>query len=127
MLGGFVAALGVLAVAHALVTSVERTRRELATLRALGMTRRQVARIMLVQGLTISVVGVLIGVPLGVAVGRQVFELLDRGIGAVGDPVPSLPGVGLAVLGAVVVTIVLAGLAVLRIRPFGWAPALRGE
>ena len=127
LLLAFVAALGVLAVGHALIASVQRSRRELATLRALGMTRGQVGRIIVVQALTVAIVGLAVGVPLGVAAGRQAFGIVDRGIGALGPPVASVAGVCSAILGALVVALLLAGLASLRIRPFGWAPDLRGE
>ena len=77
--------------------------------------------------LTVAVVGIVVGVPLGLALGRQVFEVVDRGIGALGDPVASVAGIGVATFGALAVAIVLAALASLRIRPFGWAPSLRGD
>jgi predicted lysophospholipase L1 biosynthesis ABC-type transport system permease subunit len=127
VLVGFVATLALLTVGHAMLASVDRTRRDLATLRALGMTRRQVSRMLLVQALVVAAAAALIGLPLGVAIGRQVFEVVAGAIGALGAPVASFRGMALGVLGALLVALALAVVASLRIRPFGWAADLRGD
>lgn len=74
LLGVFLALLAVAAVGHALATAVRRRRRDLAVLRALGMTRRQCAGVIVTQASVLAVVGVAFGVPLGLALGRTVWR-----------------------------------------------------
>ncbi len=74
MLGIFLALLAVTAVGHALAAAVRRRRLDLAVLRALGLTRRQARASVAWQATTIAALGVLLGVPLGVAAGRVVWR-----------------------------------------------------
>jgi hypothetical protein len=75
-LGAFLVLLAVGAVGHALATAVTRRRGELAILRALGTTRLQSRLVMVTQASVLAAVGLLVGVPLGVAVGRFVWRLV---------------------------------------------------
>ena len=63
LLGG----LALLAVGQALVTAVRRRRRDLALLKTLGFDRRQVQATVAWQATTMGVVGLLVGIPIGVA------------------------------------------------------------
>lgn len=74
VLGIFLALLAVGAVGHALLTAGRRRARDLAVLRALGMTPRQCRWVMVVQATVLALVGLIFGVPLGVAVGRLVWR-----------------------------------------------------
>ena len=74
LLGTFLGLLAVGAVGHALVTAVRRRRHDLAVLRALGMTRPQSLVVVLTQSLVLAGVGLVFGVPLGVALGRMVWQ-----------------------------------------------------
>jgi len=74
LLGAFLAVLAVAAVGHALVTAVRRRRHDLAVLRALGMTRRQCAEVIVTQASVLAAVGVAFGVPIGLALGRTVWR-----------------------------------------------------
>ena len=79
LLMGFLALLAAAAVAHVLTTSVRRRRRDFAVLRALGMTRRTTRSIINLQGTAIAVVGLAVGIPLGIAIGRLGWHLIaDR-------------------------------------------------
>jgi hypothetical protein len=69
LLGGLLAVLGVGAVGHALVSSVRRRRGELAILRALGLSGRQVRAVIVWQATTFAAVAVVVGVPLGTLAG----------------------------------------------------------
>src|SRR5439155_10361968 len=69
-LAGFLALLGVAAIAHALATAVRRRRHDLAILRAMGFRPRQNAAVIAWQATTVAVVGLLIGLPLGIVAGR---------------------------------------------------------
>jgi hypothetical protein len=80
-LAGFLAVLGLLAVAHALLVSARRRDHQVGVLRALGMTRGQVVGAVSAQGAAMSVLGVVIGVPLGVAVGRWTWSLSAHQLG----------------------------------------------
>ncbi|GII00361.1 ABC transporter permease [Planobispora takensis] len=74
LLAGFLTSLAVGAVGHALATAVRRRRRELAVMRALGLTRRQARRIVVVQATLIALTGLIFGVPLGLALGRTLWR-----------------------------------------------------
>lgn len=76
VLGGFLALLAVGAVGHALATAVRRRSRELAVLRTLGMTQRQCRRTVFTQASVLAAVGLLFGVPIGLALGRTVWRVV---------------------------------------------------
>jgi hypothetical protein len=92
-------ALGALiALALTLVASVRRRRFDLALLKALGFTPRQLGASVAWQATVAAAIGVVVGLPLGVVLGRQLWLLFARGLNAV--PVPTVP-VGYVVLVAV--------------------------
>ena len=82
--GGAVAALGL-----TLTASVRRRRRDLALLKALGFTRRQLAACVAWQPTVAATIGVIAGIPLGIALGRWLWILFAHQICAV--PRPSVP------------------------------------
>ncbi len=73
-LSAFLALLAVSAVGHALSIAVRRRRHDLAVLRALGMTRRQARLVVTTQASLLAVIGLLCGVPLGIALGRALWR-----------------------------------------------------
>ncbi len=73
-LAGFLAVLALGAVGHALATAVRRRRHEVAVLRALGMTRWQSRWVVVTQASLLALIGLAIGVPLGLALGRTVWR-----------------------------------------------------
>jgi hypothetical protein len=101
-----VAAGAVLSLALALLASVRRRRRELALLKTLGLTRRQVMGAVAWQASVILVVAALIGVPLGAAAGRWAWAAFAASLGAV--PVTVVPV--LALLAGIVVLLVAGNL-----------------
>jgi len=76
LLMGFLALLAAAAVAHVLATSVRRRRRDFAMLRALGMTRRSTRSIINLQGSAIAIAGLVVGIPVGIFVGRLGWHLI---------------------------------------------------
>jgi hypothetical protein len=70
----FLALLAVGAVGHALLAAVHRRRQDLAVLRMLGMTRRQLRLVIATQASVLAVAGVLFGVPLGLLLGRTLWR-----------------------------------------------------
>lgn len=76
LLGGFLALLAIGAVGHALATAVRRRSHDLAVLRALGMTQRQCRWVVVTQASVLAVIGLIFGVPLGLAIGRSVWRVV---------------------------------------------------
>jgi hypothetical protein len=102
---GAVVALGL-----TLGASVRRRRRDIALLKTLGFTRRQLAVAVTWQASVVAIVGIVLGVPLGIALGRWLWDLFARAIFAVPSPtVPTLEVV-LVALGALVVANLVAAL-----------------
>ena len=101
-------ALGALvALGFTLVASVRRRKRDLALLKTLGFTQRQLAAAVAWQASVTAITGVVVGVPVGAALGRQLWILFAREIYAV--PKPTVPwSVMLVAAGALVVANVVA-------------------
>jgi hypothetical protein len=96
-------ALGaIVALALTLVTSVRRRRRDLALLKALGFTPRQLARVVAWQATVTAFAGVIVGVPLGILIGRQLWTLFARNINAVPDPTVPTVSVIVVALGSLI-------------------------
>ena len=76
----FVAAAAA-ALAHALVTSIRRRRRDLAILKTIGFTRGQVAAAVAWHATTVAAIGILVGLPLGLAVGRFAWNVFADDLG----------------------------------------------
>ncbi len=114
-------------VAHALVTTVRRRRRDLAVLRSMGFTRRQTRLAITWQATLLALVGIIVGVPLGVAAGRFAWRWLADDF-----PLAYVPPLAWVAIGAVaVIAVALANLlaagpahVATRIRP---AETLRTE
>jgi len=98
-----VAALGL-----TLAASVRRRRLDLATLKALGFTRRQLLSTVCWQSSTTVAVGVVVGVPLGIALGRWLWGLFAREIYVVPEPTVPLLSVILITIGALIFAIIVA-------------------
>jgi hypothetical protein len=114
------AALAIAAAAHGLASVVRRRRREFAVLRSLGWTRGQVALAVEWQAAVIAGIGVVVGLPAGIVLGRQVYRIVGNNIGVVIEPV--VPVLALAVVLCAAVAAVLAvslvpGWAASRLRP----------
>ncbi len=108
VLAGGVAAATVAALGLMLVASVRRRRRDLALLKTLGFTRRQLAGAVAWQSTVVAVAGLAAGVPLGIAAGRWLWILFARGLSAVPDPVVPVGSVALAALAALVLANLVA-------------------
>ena len=91
-----------------LMSSVRRRRRDLALLKTLGFTRRQLSATVAWQSTAAITVGAIVGVPLGIALGRALWDLFAGQISVV--PQPTVPGltVVLIVAGALVTANVVA-------------------
>jgi ABC-type lipoprotein release transport system permease subunit len=87
LLAGVLALLAIATVAHALVTAVRRRRRDLALLKTLGFTRGQVSGSVAWQASTIGAIALVVGLPLGVVLGRWAWSALANNLGTVSEPV----------------------------------------
>jgi predicted lysophospholipase L1 biosynthesis ABC-type transport system permease subunit len=115
------------ALAHALAAGVRRRRRDLAILKTLGFTRSQVAATVAWQATTIVAVAALIGVPLGLGIGRLLWNLFATNLGVLPEAVVPFGPALLVIPGAVLFANAIAALpgwAAARVRP---APVLRAE
>ena len=102
---GAVVALGL-----TLGASVRRRRRDIALLKTLGFTRRQLAVAVSWQSSVAAIVGIIVGVPVGIVVGRWLWDLFARDIYAV--PLPTVPAleIVLVALGALVLANIVAAI-----------------
>ena len=125
-LAAFFAVLGIVTVGHALVTSPRRRRRELAVLRTLGLVSGQVGATLAVQATAVGAVGLLIGLPLGIAGGRSLWALVATGLAVVTKPVVPMSVLLVVPVGLVVANLmaVLPARQAAGIRP---AEVFRGE
>ncbi len=104
-------ALGaVSALALTLVASVRRRRRDLALLKSLGFTQRQLGTAVAWQASVNAMIGIVIGVPVGIIVGRWLWVLFARQIYAVPEPTIPVVSVILVGVGALVLANVVAAI-----------------
>jgi hypothetical protein len=106
--GAMLAVVGAATLAHLLVVSVARRRREIGLLKVLGFVHRQVAGAVAWQATTIALFGIIIGVPLGVAAGQATWNAFANNLGAVPVSVVPVWLMGALIAGVVVVANLLA-------------------
>jgi len=110
ILGSMLALFGAATLMHLLVVSVARRRREIGLLKALGFVKAQVGAAVCWQATTVAIVGIIVGIPLGVAVGQVAWRAFATNLGAV--PVSLVPIGVIAALGVgvlVVANVLAAG------------------
>jgi hypothetical protein len=126
-LAAFVAAVALVAVGFALVSAGRRRRRELAVMRTIGFLGRQLRAVLAWQATTVALIGLIVGVPIGLVIGRLVWSTVADDLGVASTPTWPVLGVVLlvpAVLLAVNVVAALPARAAARTRP---AVVLRSE
>ena len=114
--GGIALFVGSFVIANSLSITIAQRTRELATLRTLGASRRQVLRSVVVESLVVGVVASVIGLFLGLLLAKGLFWLFD----AVGF---TLPNTGLVFEPRTIVVALLAGILVTLLASL--RPALR--
>ena len=110
ILGAALAAGAVIALGLTLVASVRRRQRDLALLRTLGFTRRQLAVTVAWQASIAIGIGTILGIPLGIVVGRSLWDLFAHEISVVPSPSVPVTIVVLIAIGAVALGNVVAAL-----------------
>jgi predicted lysophospholipase L1 biosynthesis ABC-type transport system permease subunit len=127
LLSGVLALAAAAAVAHMLVTSVRRRRRDLAVLKTLGFVRRQVSATVAWQATTVVVIALTVGLPLGLAAGRWAWTLFADQLGVIPEPTAAVVSSLIAIPAALVLANLVAavpGRLAARTRP---AQVLRTE
>ena len=122
---------------------MKQRRRELALLKSFGLTRRQLAAAVAWQSTVVVFVGLVIGVPLGIVVGRLLWGLFAHQLSAVVDSTIPAVVIILVAIGALVIANLVARMArtqccpnvdgtrpqirVKRVEDFAGAGALRSR
>jgi putative ABC transport system permease protein len=114
--GGIALFVGSFVIANSLAITIAQRTRELATLRTLGASRRQVLGSILVESLVVGVVASVLGLFLGLLLAKGLFWLFD----AVGF---TLPNTGLIFVPRTAIVALLAGILVTLVASL--RPALR--
>jgi MacB-like periplasmic core domain/FtsX-like permease family len=107
VLAAILGLLGLAMIGHTLVTSVRRHRRDLAVLKTLGFVKRDVAAAVAWQVSAFACVGVALGIPLGIVLGRWLWTLFAQQIGI--PSAPMVPALIWVVVPGVLVTANLIG------------------
>ena len=81
LLGVALSGLALATIAHLLMTSVRRRRRDFAILRTLGFTRGQIRRTAAWQAATLTAAALAIGIPAGLVCGRVAWQIFARHLG----------------------------------------------
>jgi hypothetical protein len=108
LLAGTLAVGAVIAFGLALVSAVQRRRRELALLKTLGFTRRQLAAVVAWQSSVDVAIGAVGGVVAGIFVGRWLWELFARNIDVVPSPTVPVVSIVFIFVGALVLANLIA-------------------
>jgi predicted lysophospholipase L1 biosynthesis ABC-type transport system permease subunit len=115
------------AVAHVLLTSGARRRRDVAVLRALGFTRQQSWASVTIHASLVVVAACLVGIPLGVVLGRTIWDSIAANFYVVPRPIVPMDLLMLLVAALVVVAVMASlvpGARVIGPRP---AAVLRAD
>jgi ABC-type lipoprotein release transport system permease subunit len=127
ILVGFLVVLAISALAHQLITSGRRRQRDFAVLRSIGFTRPMIATIVMSQSTCVGLVALLIGIPLGLALGRLGWSWVAHAVPLVLVPPLALAALALTIPITLVVANVVAAYPARRIARLGVAEALRTE
>ncbi|MDQ1509332.1 MAG: putative transport system permease protein, partial [Actinomycetota bacterium] len=102
-LAAVLAVLAIGVVANLLVTSIRRRRHDLAILKTLGIGRRGISATVAWQATTLVGVALLVGLPIGIAIGRQIWSVFATGLGIPRDPRTPILAIVLAIPVALVI------------------------
>ena len=108
LLGLFLSILALAAVGHALATSTRRRRHDLGIVRSLGFVSRDLRRTLDTQSMTLVAGGLLVGIPIGIAVGRIAWKVVADGIGVRADATAAAGVLAAVIAAALVASLLLA-------------------
>jgi hypothetical protein len=127
LLGSAVAIAALASLTVALTSAVRRRQRDLALLKSLGFTRRQLSLTVASQATGTIIVGLLFGVPIGIVVGRVLWVQFAGQLDVLAEPTIPLTATALVVAGAIVVANVLSALPARYARAVPASLVLRTE
>jgi FtsX-like permease family len=110
LLSGLLAVIAAGTLAHMLVSSTRRRRRDLAILKTFGFVRRQVRAAVAWQATTIAAIALLIGLPTGIAAGRWAWHLFAAQLGVLPEPAVQPVAIFIAIPGALALANLVAAL-----------------
>jgi hypothetical protein len=108
LLSGLLALIALGTLAHMLVSSTRRRRRDLAILKTLGFVRRQVRHAVAWQATTIVAIALLIGLPAGIAGGRWAWRVFAAQLGVLPEPAIPLTTIVIAIPAALALANLIA-------------------
>jgi putative ABC transport system permease protein len=126
-LAAMVGVLAISSLAHAVVLSARRHRRQLAVLRTLGFSRGQAAAAVRWQATVLGLAAAAVGVPVGIVAGRWGWLAVARQLGVASGPVVPLLLIAVVTITAVLVAHVVALLPAWRAARLRPADAFRVE
>jgi len=121
------ALIGAVVVALALVVSVRLRRRDLALLRVFGFKRVQMTGTVVCEAAVFAAIGIVAGVPLGLAIGRFTWQQIASALGVATDSAIPATSIVLTVVGTAVVAIVAALVPAFRASRLQPAEVLHNE
>jgi len=126
VLAGILAVLGLVVLGQFVVSSARRRRRDFAIMKVLGLVRRQLSAVTVWQVTTLTALGLLVGLPLGVAGGHWAWALFADGVGLSPDAITpaSLLWIIPATIAAANIVALRPGQLIARLSP---AAVLRAE
>ena len=107
LITGLVAVLALASLVHALVLVIQRHRRDLAVLGAIGLTLGQRRRVGTLASCGVGLACAVVGVPVGVVIGRWIWRVVARRVSVPVAPVIAWNGAILAAAVAVLVATVV--------------------
>ena len=126
-LAAVVSLLAVTVLVHALTAVTRQRRRDLAILKTIGFTRRQLSRTVAWQSTLIVLVAIAVGLRVGLAAGRWLWRIVCTQLGVVPHPIVPPIWVALVVIGALVVANAIAAIPGWRAARTPVATVLRHE
>jgi ABC-type antimicrobial peptide transport system permease subunit len=127
VLAGGLAAGAVAALGLTLNASIRRRRRDFALLKTIGFTRAQLAAAVAWQATVTAAIGLVIGIPLGIAAGRWLWLAFASELAAVPDPVIPVVSITLAAVAALILANLVAAIPGQRAARTPAATVLRAE
>jgi ABC-type antimicrobial peptide transport system permease subunit len=127
VIGGLFVLAALIVLAHGVIAAVRSHRREHALLAALGMRPRQRWLTVLVAGVTMVGVALVIGIPVGLILGRWGWRVLAREIGVLSEPVMPTTALLLFATVALVLAVIVSSVPGRSAAYLSPAAALRSE
>jgi ABC-type antimicrobial peptide transport system permease subunit len=109
-LAAVLALLAIGVVTNLLVSSIRRRRRDLAILKTLGFTRRQVSGTVAWQATTLVTLAVAVGLPIGAAIGRSVWASFATNLAVQTNPYTPLRALIIAIPVALTIANLIAAI-----------------